>query len=52
MLYLGGVGVAVPAGSKVAIGNRPKSAIVLDAEKLVHLLTVSNGRVMEISDVP
>ena len=52
MLYLGGVGVAVPAGSKVAIGDRHKSAIVLDAEKLVHLLTVSNGRVMEITDVP
>lgn len=52
ILYLGGVGVAIPAGSKVAVGIRPQSAVVLDAEKLVHALTVQDGRVMEIAGLP
>ena len=52
LLYLDGIGVAIPAGSKVAIGKRPQSAVVLDAEKLVHALTVQDGRVMEIAGLP
>lgn len=44
--------VAIPAGSRVSIGTNPKAAVVLDAEKILHVLIVQGAEVMEIGNLP
>ena len=52
LLLLGNAQVAIPAGSRVSIGTNPKAAVVLDAEKILHVLIVQGAEVMEIGNLP
>ncbi|MBD8509850.1 hypothetical protein IFU08_09760 [Microbacterium sp. CFBP 8790] len=52
LLTIAGATVAVPAGARISVGIQPRSALVLDREQILHCLTVEDGRVVEIADLP